>query len=265
MKKILLAGMAGAAFMAIAPANAADLSLRPLYRPPVPVFTWTGCYVGGNIGWGWGRDTVSIPNLAETTGVPELAGISLSSVTGNTNGVLGGGQVGCNYQFASNWVIGIEGDGEAARIKGDVTQSVSFTDPRTGGPNTVTGTAHAQTDWIASVTGRVGWTWDRVMLFAKGGAAWAGDKYSADLPAFNEHIATSVTRPGWTVGGGVEWAFWDNWSAKVEYDYYDFSTRNLTLPGTIFGVPEVVPGINVKETILGASQKLDRFSRESPA
>src|SRR5262249_19970479 len=178
---------------------------------------------------------------------------------------LGGGQVGCNYQFAPNWVIGIEGDGQASDIKGDVTQSVSFTDPRTGGPNTVTGTAHAKTDWIASVTGPLGWTWDRVMLYAKGGAAWAGDKYSADLPAFNEHIATSVTRPGWTVGGGVEWAFWDNWSAKVEYDYYDFSTRNLTLPGTIFGVPEVVPGINVKETILGASQKLDRFSRESPA
>ena len=87
------------------------------------------------------------------------------------------------------------------------------------------------------------------MFYAKGGAAWAGDKYSADLPAFNEHIATTVTRPGWTVGGGVEWAFWENWSAKVEYDYYDFSTRNLALPGTIFGVPEVVPGISIKATL----------------
>jgi outer membrane immunogenic protein len=186
------------------------------------------CYIGGNTGGGRGRETVSIPNLAETTGVPELAGISLPSVTGDTKGVLGGGQVGCNYQFAPNWVIGIEGDGEAAGIKGDITESVTFTDPRTGGLNT---------------------TWDRVMLYAKGGAAWAGDKYSADLPAFNEHIATSVTRPGWTVGGGVEWAFWENWSAKVEYDYYDFSSRNLALPGTIFGVPEVVPGVNIKETI----------------
>jgi outer membrane immunogenic protein len=189
------------------------------------------------------------PNLGQTTAVPELAGVSLPSVTGNTKGVIGGGQVGCNNQVAPNWVIGIEGDGEAADIKGDVTQSVSFTDPRTGGPNTVTGTAHAQTDWIASVTGRLGWTWDRVMVYAKGGAAWAGDKYSADLPAFNEHIATSVTRPGWTVGGGIEWAFWQSWSAKVEYDYYDFSTRSLALPGTIFGIPEIVPGINVKETI----------------
>jgi outer membrane immunogenic protein len=207
---------------------------------PVRVFSWTGCYIGGNIGYGWGRDTVSIPNLGETTGVPELAGLSLPSVTGNTKGVLGGGQVGCNYQFAPNWVIGIEGDGEAANIKGDVTDSVSFTNPFAA---TVSGTAHAQTDWIASVTGRLGWTSDRVMLYAQGGAAWAGDKYSADLPAFDEHIETSVTRPGWTVGGGVEWAFWDNWSAKVEY------TRNLTLPGTILRVAEVVPGVNIKETI----------------
>ena len=253
MKKIVLAGITGAAVIAITPGNAADLG-RPFYKAPpamlpARVFSWTGCYIGGNIGWGWGRDTVSILNLGETTGVPELAGVSLPSVTGNTSGVLGGGQVGCNYQFAPNWVIGIEGDGEAANIKGDVTDSVSFRNPFTGLPATVSGTAHAQTDWIASVTGRLGWTWDRVMLYAKGGAAWAGDKYSADLPAFNEHIETSVPRPGWTVGGGVEWAFWDNWSAKAEYDFYDFSTSNLSLPGTIAGVPEVVPGVNVKQTI----------------
>ena len=87
------------------------------------------------------------------------------------------------------------------------------------------------------------------MLYAKGGAAWAGDKYSADLPAFNEHIETSVTRPGWTVGGGLEWAFWNNWSAKVEYNFYNFDTRNLAFPGTIAGVPEVVPSIDIKETL----------------
>ena len=75
MKKILLASIAGAAaLMAIAPANAADLGLYATPLARVPVFTWTGCYIGGNVGWGWGRETVSIPNLAETTGVPELAG-----------------------------------------------------------------------------------------------------------------------------------------------------------------------------------------------
>jgi outer membrane immunogenic protein len=226
-------------------ASAADLPRKaPFY---MPVFSWTGCYIGGNTGYGWGRETVSISNLGETTGVPELAGVSLGPVTGNTNGFLGGGQVGCNYQFAPNWVIGTEVDGEATNIKGDVNQTFSFVSAM--GPTTVSGTAHAQTNWIASATGRLGWTWDRVMLYAKGGVAWAGDKYSADLPAFNEHIETSVTRPGWTVGGGLEWAFWNNWSAKVEYNLYNFDTRNLAFPGTIAGVPEVVPSIDIKETI----------------
>src|ERR1700687_2420379 len=144
MKKIVLAGITGAAVIAITPGNAADLG-RPFYKAPpamlpARVFSWTGCYIGGNIGWGWGRDTVSILNLGETTGVPELAGVSLPSVTGNTSGVLGGGEVGCNYQFEPNGGIGIEGDGEAANIKGDVTDSVSFRNPFTGLPATVSGT-----------------------------------------------------------------------------------------------------------------------------
>jgi outer membrane immunogenic protein len=231
MKKVLLAGVAGIALVT-GSAHAADLSRRPVYKAPAPAmapaFSWTGCYIGGNIGGGWGRTTASAPSLAP--------GISL---TGDTSGVIGGGQVGCNYQFAPNWVIGIEGDGEAADIKGDAAATVLG----------ITGTAHARTDWIASVTGRLGWTWDRWMLYAKGGAAWAGDKYSADIPIFAEHIQANQTRAGWTVGGGVEWAFWQNWSAKVEYDFYDFGRRDVTFTGTIFGVPEVVPGINVKQTI----------------
>jgi outer membrane immunogenic protein len=112
MKKILRASIAGATLMAITPGYAADLGPRPVYKTPqsamvlVRVFSWTGCYIGGNIGYGWGRETVSIPNLGETTGLSELASVSLPSVTGDTKGVLGGGQVGCNYQFAPNWVIG---------------------------------------------------------------------------------------------------------------------------------------------------------------
>jgi opacity protein-like surface antigen len=100
-----------------------------------------------------------------------------------------------------------------------------------------------------AVTGRVGWAWDRWLIYAKGGAAWAGDKYSADIPIFPEHLEASETRTGWTVGGGVEWAFWDNWSAKLEYDFYDFGTRGVTFIGTFAGVPEVVSGIDIKQTI----------------
>src|SRR5690349_4602590 len=110
MRRSTVAAIAAVSTIALTQiASAADLPRKaPLYMPLPPAFSWTGCYIGGNIGYGWGRETVSISNLGETTGVVELAGVSLGPVTGSTNGVLGGGQIGCNYQFASNWVIGIE-------------------------------------------------------------------------------------------------------------------------------------------------------------
>jgi outer membrane immunogenic protein len=236
MKRLLVVGVLGAFAISACSADAADLGVRPAYKAapsaaPVPIFSWTGCYLGGHIGGGWGRETVSAPALAP--GV---------SVSGDTSGVLGGGQVGCNYQFASNWVIGIEGDGSAADVKGSITDTIFG----------ITGTANAKTEWLASVTGRIGWTWDRWLIYAKGGAAWAGDKYSAEIPIFSEHLEGSETRSGWTVGGGVEWAFWNNWSAKAEYAFYDFGTRGVSLVGTFAGIPEVVPGIQVKQTISAA-------------
>jgi outer membrane immunogenic protein len=234
MKKLLLASV-GLALIAAAPAHAADL--RPRYQPPPPVvvpvphlvFSWTGCYVGGHVGGGWAGKTVSASEIAP--------GVSF---TGNTSGFLGGGQVGCSYQFAPyGLVIGIEGDGSAADIKGAATDTVLG----------VTGTARAKTDWLASVTGRLGWGAGPWLIYAKGGVAWAGDKYSADIPVFDEHIEASETRTGWTVGGGIEWAFWNNWSAKLEYDFYDFGTRSVAFTGMIGGVPEVVPGIDIKQTV----------------
>ena len=84
-------------------------------------------------------------------------------------------------------MIGFEGDVSAANIDGEITRNVLG----------VTGTAQARTDWIASATGRLGWGWDRWLFYAKGGAAWAGDKYAAFIPVFNEHLAANETRNGW--------------------------------------------------------------------
>jgi outer membrane immunogenic protein len=180
----------------------------------------------------------------------------------DTSGFLGGGQVGCNYQFATNWVIGIEGDGSAADIHGDVTPPpVTFVNPPGGpfppGPVPITSSFHAQTDWLASVTGRLGYAAGPWLFYAKGGVAWAGDKYAADIPIFQEHLGASQTRTGWTVGGGVEWAFLTNWSAKLEYDFYDFGAHSVTLTGFFPGVgpstfpsgPIAVPGVDIKQTI----------------
>jgi opacity protein-like surface antigen len=125
-----------------------------------------------------------------------------------------------------------------------------------------TGTLSAKTDFIGTLTSRFGYTQGRAMIYAKGGAAWAHDRYSFNgqvtdiecasvtnhsppLPntcdLFNAPVTTafnfnaSETRLGWTVGGGLEWAFWDNWSAKLEYDYLDFGTRNVTFTDATFG------------------------------
>jgi opacity protein-like surface antigen len=159
--------------------------------------------------------------------------------TGHTAGVLGGGQVGCNLQFGGNWVIGIEGEGSAADIKGTTTQTIVG----------ITGTASAKTDWIASATGRLGYTWDRWLIYGKGGAAWAHNNYTLSIPVFPEHETASDTRTGWTVGGGIEWAFWNNVSAKAEYNYYDFGTSSVTLVGTFAGVPIEVPGVEIRQRI----------------
>src|SRR5215204_2735141 len=109
--------------------------------------------------------------------------------TGDTSGFLGGGQVGCNLQIGGNWVIGVEAEASAANIEGDITQTVLG----------ITGTARAQTDWLAAATGRIGWNWERWLIYAKGGAAWAGDKYSAFIPVFNEFLEANETRTGWVV------------------------------------------------------------------
>jgi outer membrane immunogenic protein len=228
MKNLLLAGVAGVALVAGAPAGAADLGTQPYKAPPVwaPVllFTWSGCYIGGHVGGGWGRKDFSDTGDGAFVG----DGKAPQSIRVDTSGFLGGGQIGCDYQFAPNWVVGIEGDFSGADIKGSAVDPFF---PTTGK------TLHARTDWLATATGRLGWAWDRLLIYIKGGAAWAHDKYGADEPVADGTVDcappapctynASETRIGWTAGVGLEWAFWSNWSAKLEYDFYGFGHRDL--------------------------------------
>jgi outer membrane immunogenic protein len=230
-------------------ASAADMPVKaPVYKAPVaaPAYTWTGCYVGGHVGGGWGRSDFSDPDREFFARPGEVIRV-------DTSGVLGGGQVGCDWQFAPNWVIGIEGAAAGADIKGST--DVVAPDPFT------TGTLNAKTDFLASVTGRLGWTSDRWMLFGKGGVAWAHDKYSfsgqtqipgcfaqppgpllcAILPSTPFDYNKSQTQIGWTIGAGVEWAFLNNWSVKLEYDFYDFGSRQLSFVDSTGNFPQVVP------------------------
>lgn len=189
------------------PALAADFPVKaPIYKAPPPVFSWTGCYIGAHVGGGWGSTS-----WASTAGLDEG--------TSDISGVLGGGQIGCDYQTGP-LVIGAEGSFSWSSIKG------SHRDPVPAFNDQILNT---EVQWITTVTGRVGYALGRILFYAKGGGAWAYDKYWDVRDGVGTVATATETRSGWTVGGGVEYAFAPNWSMKVEYDYLNFGTSRATL------------------------------------
>jgi outer membrane immunogenic protein len=220
MKKQLLVGAALLAAMSGA-ATAADLGRpapAPVYTkapPPLPLYNWTGFYLGGNLGAAWGQS-----NLTDT-----LTGLNFSRTS---NAVFtGGGQVGFNYQVSSV-VFGVEGDFDWLANNNNNGTGVVIAVP--GGFNTFT--ASLNNRWVTTLTGRLGWAWDRVLLYGKGGAAWVGNNgFTVTDVTTGASLSgsTSGTTTGWTAGGGLEWAFANNWSARVEYDFIGLSNRTFAV------------------------------------
>lgn len=208
MNRLFLAAVA--AVLCGSPAVAADMPVKaPAYRAPA-AFSWTGCYLGGHVGFGWGVARAQAAEFADS----------------QPAGFVGGGQVGCDYQ-ASNWVFGVDGSFSGSGMRDQQTQTFP------GIPFTLTDTFTNKVDWFASATARVGYAWDRWLVYGRGGAAWVRNKSN---DAFTVFIATgnesgAVTRTGWTAGGGVEYALARNWSFLVEYDFYGFGTKSVTLTG----------------------------------
>jgi outer membrane immunogenic protein len=225
----VIAVSAFAAIAGISSASAADLAARPYTKAPVivdPGYNWSGFYIGGNVGYSWGRErtdgtltgtqNVSVfrtagPNLISSVTTP-LATQSLFG-RADMNGVIGGGQIGYNWQ-ASNWLFGLEADfqGSDERATADIC--------------TVAGcplgssvlTANYKLDWFGTARGRVGFlATDRVLLYATGGLAYG--HFAANAPLVP--LSWGSTRAGWTVGAGAEAAIDRNWSVKVEYLYMD--------------------------------------------
>ncbi len=237
MKRILLATVAIAA-LGSASALAADLPQRPAYKAPMvvppPALTWTGCYIGGNIGGAFGHARAT----DNTTG---------AEVSGNGSGFAGGGQIGCDYQFSGGFVIGFRNMFDWTSNK----KSGTFPANAFGGTSAV---ANFNNQWFDTLTGRVGYAvmpaW---LLYFQGGGAWAHT--STDITVGGIQFGqTSNTRTGWTVGGGVEWMFAPHWSAFLEGNYMDFGSKSgsVTTGGFVFPVSTkatettVLVGINYR-------------------
>jgi outer membrane immunogenic protein len=203
-------------------AVAADLPRAAPRAPAVavpPVFSWSGLYVGLNVGYSFGR--ASTDYRFTPTGGPTTA---LGNSTTDPDGIIGGGQIGFNWQTGA-LVFGIEGDIQGSAQKGSHT----FTCPAAvcGGPPFVTIAREDKMPWFATLRGRIGFAVDRVLLYGTGGLAVADIKSDATLtvPGLGSAAySNSTTRAGWTLGAGIEIALLANWSAKLEYLYMDFGS-----------------------------------------
>jgi outer membrane immunogenic protein len=249
-------------FALTASAFAADLPYNkaPPYIPPPPPPLWTGFYVGVNAGGTFGGDnTVYIsgaPLFAAPTFINESAVgalLATSSTSINNGGFIGGGQVGYNYQFNPSIVVGLEADIQGVAGSSSTANSVGFSGVPAFLSETAVGgvTVTKSLDYLGTVRGRLGWLVTPVwLIYGTGGLAYGGVNSSTSIVQSNSGIFVgdvtassfgtgtfSDTHVGWTVGGGVEWLFLPNWSAKVEYLYYDLGTVSYGVSPLVANAP----------------------------
>lgn len=234
IRKFLMASVGAVALTGSA--FAADLPSRappPVYIPPVPIFTWTGVYIGGQIGYAWGTQHT---NFGDNFG-------DFFSTSFNTQGVIGGAHVGYNLQL-NQFVIGLEGDVDGTSQSKTINTGLGlfpgFVGPGGGlvGPAAGFVSFNANNNIQGSIRGRLGYAWDRVLVYATGGVAFAGFTGNicgnfTDLAGnnFGGCSSASTTRVGWTVGGGLEYAVTNNWSIRAEYRYQDFGHSTVFANG----------------------------------
>ncbi len=238
MRKILLGLAALAALGAAAPATAADLAPRTYTKAPAMVaaiYDWSGFYIGINGGGGWSHKC--------WTNTATLGGATVPNVAEGCHDATGGmvgGQIGYRWQSAG-WVFGLEGQGDWADLKGSNLSTASAT---VFGFNV---TNQSKVDAIGLITGQVGYAWNNVLWYVKGGAAVTNDKYNGYVTATGALLdSANNTRWGGAVGTGVEVGFASNWSVGVEYDHLFMGTnaQNLTTPAGAFSRTD-----NVKQDV----------------
>lgn len=189
-------------FFLASPAMAADMPLPYKAPPPVAPPSWTSCYLGGNVGV-----SADVTHVSDEVSDYPIARLS------DTN-VAGGGQIGCDYEFAGNWVIGIQGMFDGTGLQASANSPVLA-------PETLNGSI----PWVATLTGRLGYSaapnW---LVYGKGGGAWLHTNSNLTLGGVVVDTA-DFDQSGVTGGGGIEWRFAPHWSVFAEYDYIYFPQR----------------------------------------
>ena len=196
---------------------------QPWLRVPEPIYNWTGFYIGGNVGYSWGRssDTSTLTNGAGAV-------LFTSADRANMDGVIGGGQIGYNWQV-QNWVWGLEADIQGSGQKGSRAYlcPTGVCTPPFGviavfpGP-AVPVSLDQKLEWFGTVRGRVGvLATPQVLFYATGGLAYGEVKNTATIGLVPVSFSNSDTRVGYTVGAGVEGVIGGNWTAKLEYLWVD--------------------------------------------
>jgi outer membrane immunogenic protein len=203
-------------------ARAADLPVKaPLAAPVVaPAFMWTGFYAGLNIGGSWGR---------QDTTLFSAAGATLATNSNHIDGIIGGGQIGYNWQV-SQVVFGIEADFQGSGQKGDGSFTFTPVGFFAAAPATTTISYTDKLEWFGTVRGRVGYAFDRWLPYVTGGWAYGHGELNVTntVGATTTSFSADKNYSGWTLGGGVEWAFDNHWSARAEYLYIDFGDGPAT-------------------------------------
>jgi outer membrane immunogenic protein len=212
-------------------AMAADMAVkaRPMPVPVVAVYNWTGWYVGGNVGYGRGGGNVDLAPTNNPTSIGYFGGTFPAFIPAherlNPSGVIGGGQVGYNWQW-DRLVAGIEADIQGADGRGTVNTLVA----------PITSLTTQRLDWFGTVRGRIGLAANSVLFYATGGLAYGQVNHvfstNNDGGGAFENIASRDTRAGYAVGAGVEWGFAPQWTVKAEYLFLDFGSPTFATIGT---------------------------------
>jgi outer membrane immunogenic protein len=263
MKARVLSLLAGTAAIALATtaASAADLPLRAAPPAPiiaaVPVFTWTGFYVGVNAGYGWqnndNNSSIFVPAGTFVT-APAASG-TVTFADDDGEGFVGGGQIGYNYQMGS-FVFGVEADLQWADLGG--SGGTAFVPAGFPASFVPAGTAGG-IDWFGTVRARAGVAFGQALVYATGGFAYGGADDNNDFFSNNDDVRT-----GWTLGGGVEYAFTNNLTLGLEGLWVNLEgDNNETFIGTVGAgaTPVFVPGEDDDNEFFVARAKLNfKFS-----